>query len=147
MHLKPARRSSLFLLELIVAILFFCLCTAFCVRLFVRSHTLTAESENLTMAVRHSANFAELFQNTPDPVSRFSAECPEGIWQNESSFLVYYSEDWQSVSEENAVFLLTAAFEEKDGLTGCTLTVTDMESKEAVYTLHTEKYTEGGAVS
>ena len=40
MQRKPAKRSSLFLLELIIAILFFCLASAVCVRFFVRSHVM-----------------------------------------------------------------------------------------------------------
>ena len=40
MERTPAKRSSLFLLELMIAILFFCLASAVCVQIFVKAHTI-----------------------------------------------------------------------------------------------------------
>lgn len=37
MERTPAKRSSLFLLELMIAILFFCLASAVCVQIFVKA--------------------------------------------------------------------------------------------------------------
>ena len=39
MERTPAKRSSLFLLELMIAILFFCLASAVCVQIFVEAQT------------------------------------------------------------------------------------------------------------
>ena len=39
----PAKRSSLFLLELIIAILFFSLTSAVCVQIFVRAHLISRQ--------------------------------------------------------------------------------------------------------
>ena len=43
----PAKRSSLFLLELIIAILFFSLTSAVCVQIFVRAHLISRQTQEL----------------------------------------------------------------------------------------------------
>ncbi len=46
-HRNRAQSSSLFLLELILAILFFSLASAVCVQFFVKSHLLSRDARNL----------------------------------------------------------------------------------------------------
>ena len=47
----PAKRSSLFLLELIIAILFFSLTSAVCVQIFVRAHLISRQTQELNTAL------------------------------------------------------------------------------------------------
>lgn len=54
-----ARSSSLFLMELILAILFFSVASGVCVQFFVRSHLLSRDSEALNHAVNECAGIAE----------------------------------------------------------------------------------------
>ena len=54
MERTPAKRSSLFLLELMIAILFFCLASAVCVQIFVKAHTISRETEELNMVLEKS---------------------------------------------------------------------------------------------
>ena len=55
MKRKPtANPSSLFLLELIFAILFFSVASAVCVQVFVKSHTLSTQAHDLTQASRRA---------------------------------------------------------------------------------------------
>ena len=51
MERTPAKRSSLFLLELMIAILFFCLASAVCVQIFVKAHTTSRETQELNTAL------------------------------------------------------------------------------------------------
>ena len=46
-----AKRSSLFLLELIIAILFFSLTSAVCVQIFVRAHLISRQTQELNTAL------------------------------------------------------------------------------------------------
>ena len=55
-----ARSSSLFLMELILAILFFSVASAVCVQFFVKSHLLNLESKALTHAVNECSGAAEI---------------------------------------------------------------------------------------
>lgn len=57
----PAKRSSLFLLELIIAILFFSLTSAVCVQIFVRAHLISRQTQELNMALEKVSGFSEVF--------------------------------------------------------------------------------------
>ena len=61
MERTPAKRSSLFLLELMIAILFFCLASAVCVQIFVKAHTISRETQELNTALEKVSGYTELF--------------------------------------------------------------------------------------
>lgn len=63
MKIKSSSKSSLFLIELIIAIFFFMLTTTICVQLFVKSHTISQETTSLNHAVLWTQNLAEVFTN------------------------------------------------------------------------------------
>ena len=46
-----ARRSGVFLLELMISILFFCIAAAVGLQLFVKSHCISEDAGNMNMAV------------------------------------------------------------------------------------------------
>ena len=59
-HKSRARSSSLFLMELIFAILFFSVASAVCVEFFVKAHLLSRDSDALSRAVNECAGAAEI---------------------------------------------------------------------------------------
>ena len=59
-HRYTSHKSSLFLLELILAILFFSIASAVCVQLFVKSHLLSRQAEILSIAVNECSDAAEI---------------------------------------------------------------------------------------
>ena len=54
-------KSSLFLMELIIALLFFSLASTVCIQLFVKSYTLSQETTDLNYAINSAQNMAEAF--------------------------------------------------------------------------------------
>ena len=54
-------KSSLFLMELIIAILFFSLASAVCIQLFVKSHTLGKTTTDENKSLLMCQNFSEIF--------------------------------------------------------------------------------------
>lgn len=140
---RPARRSSLFLMELTLAILFFCLCSAFCVRLFAQAREVSRSSENLTMSVRQLSGFAELFKGSSDFESALLDACPLAR-TGDSRFTVYYDQDWQYSTEEEAVYSVEIQLSREGNLAVCDMRALSLEKTGAesgtLYTLHTEKY-------
>lgn len=61
--MRQTRKSSLFLIELIIAILFFSLSSAVCVTLFSASYRNTKESEYRNVAILEAQSMVELFRN------------------------------------------------------------------------------------
>ena len=72
---KPAvhSRSGIFLMEIIIAILFFSLVSAVCLQAFVNAHTMSGESARLTKAVSITSSMAELAQAADRPGDVFDA--------------------------------------------------------------------------
>lgn len=56
-----ASRSSLFLIELTISILFFALASAACIQLFVKAHLLDQNTQEINQTVVWSQNLAELW--------------------------------------------------------------------------------------
>ena len=87
----PAKRSSLFLLELIIAILFFSLTSAVCVQIFVRAHLISRQTQELNTALEKVSGFCEVFLAGDS----FSALLPEDASVSENAdgsaeYLVFY---------------------------------------------------------
>lgn len=61
MNNRQTSKTGLFLMELMMAILFFCLASAVCVQMFVKGHTLSQRSVDLNHAVVRCESLAEAF--------------------------------------------------------------------------------------
>ncbi len=125
MKRTPAKRSSLFLLELIIAILFFSLTSAVCVQIFVRAHLISRQTQEQNMALEKISGFTEVFlagasiEDLPGVIKSagadeqstsetFSDNSDSGISTQEetSSYQIYYDADWQPCNPDNATFLI-----------------------------------------
>ena len=102
MSRQPAKRSSLFLMELIIAILFFSLASTVCVRIFVKSHTLEEESIQLNHAVSAATSVAEIFRNQENPFEILKSQYPDGI-KNNNYYQIFYDEDWSLCDKNEAL--------------------------------------------
>ena len=77
MHTQHNTRSSLFLIELIIAILFFSLGSAVCVQAFVKAHTLTAQAQDLSFASSTVSSAASAVRYTGGSLDGLQAYFPE----------------------------------------------------------------------
>lgn len=145
MSRQSSRHSSLFLLELIAAIFFFCLASAVCIRFFVKSHTLSQDAHNLDMAVNQSSLYAELFRNEDDFVKLADEQCPDGTFSGSlSTYTLYYDRKWNLCSKKNAMFSLVISIEDNKSSSLASFTVSKQDTDEEIYSLDVEKYTGGG---
>ena len=140
MHRKPVRRSSLFLLELIIAILFFSLAATICVRFFVKSHTLEAESKDLNHAVTSAVSVAEILRSQEEPYACLQSHFPLGE-RSETSFQIYYDGDWKLCGASDAVYTTSLETACKDSILTGTITVSKGEA--SLYDLAVETYQTG----
>ena len=96
-------KSGLFLMELIIAILFFSLTSAVCIRLFAHSHIINRETVNLNNAVTHAQNLAECWYANEGNVKAMQSQLNNGILSDDGmSIFLIFDEDWQS-PESNTV--------------------------------------------
>lgn len=86
------QQSRLFLLEITLAILFFSLASAVCLRCFVKSHILSTQAAELNQAVSQSENIAELLRSLPKN-DRKDAQKISNVLQLEYPFVNFSATD------------------------------------------------------
>ena len=124
MKRTPARRSSLFLLECMIAILFFIIVAAVCIQLFAKSYTISRNSEDLTMAVQLTSSYVAEFRGGRD--------FPEEL-------CVYYDASWSICEKAESEHTLTITVTSESGLMKGSFVMDD------IYEISSTKYVGGGA--
>ena len=102
-------KSSLFLMEIILNILFFSILATFCVQIFFKGYQLSKSTEKLHQAVTACTSIAEICQSTDSPEETLSSIYPESTSLNET-ILIYYNKDFLACGKQNAVYRATVDF-------------------------------------
>lgn len=103
--MKHRSKSSLFLIELIVVILFFALSSTVCIQLFVKAHLLGNKTEDLNICVQQAQNYAEVFTGFNGSVTNFCSFYEDSLMPVTESdnnsvipdYIVYYDSNGESV--------------------------------------------------
>lgn len=133
-------KSSLFLMEMIIAILFFSLASAVCIQLFVKAHLLGKTTTEENKALLMCQNFSEIylgvlpeqFTETPEElkeyflfllaedsafagITDYTAEYMD-VFSTETEFALslFYSEDWHPVSPDKYSYQIIFSFDGYD---------------------------------
>ena len=141
MNKQPSRRSSLFLMELIIAILFFSLASTVCVRIFVKSHTLEQESVQLNHAISAASSVAEIFRNQKNPFEILEMQYPDAV-KSDNYYQFFYDEDWSLCNKDEAVYTVIADFAKVSSFEIADIQV--ITSKQSIYDLSVKKYVDQG---
>ena len=143
MDRQPPRRSSLFLMELMIAILFFALASAVCVRFFVKSHTLNTESQNLSHATNIATSVAEIVRTQENPLNCLTEQFPYGE-ASDNQYCFYYTAEWKLCGPEDASFIVSLETTDEGTLESNLISIT--EGEDTIYQLTVKKYVEGEAL-
>lgn len=106
-----ARSSSLFLMELILAILFFSIASAVCVQFFVKSHLLSKESNAMNYAINECSNVAEIL-STVDGITESKRLLEETYPTGYSDGAIYYDKTFAPCDSKSASYVLTVQMQE-----------------------------------
>ena len=141
MKKHTSSRSGLLLMEIIIAILFFSVVSAVCLQLFIKSHNLGQNTEELDMAVRHAGSVAEILSQSEQPYEHLQ-EIYSDSDIDENGGSIYFGKDFQTCSEEIGVYHLDiSASPLDDGLTGYHIAVYANDDPEEIYSLDINTYT------
>ena len=146
-----ARKTGLFLMELIIAILFFSLAAAICIQLFVKSHMISERSIALNHSILLAQNTAEIFHATNgDPEKMASLlGCGESSGtaaiadsDNASTLTLFYTDKFDCLDPAeaaSAVFQQTIPFYADSGpaLIPCHPLLPEASPRAAIYSLVT----------
>jgi hypothetical protein len=129
-----ARSSSLFLIELMMAILFFSVTAGICVQFFVRARLMSQDAVYLNAAVSDCTSAAEAILAGDDMAgvqANLTAVYPEASFTDDSA---------GALTDQ-----LSVTFSQEETLLTATVVYRLAEDKEPVYSLTVEKYLPGGA--
>lgn len=146
-----ARKTGLFLMELIIAILFFSLAATICIQLFVKSHMISERSIALNHSILLAQNTAEIFYATNgDPEKMASLlGCGESSGtaaiadsDNASTLTLFYTDKFDCLDPAEAassVFQQTISLyaDSDPALITCHIVISELSSGDVIYSLDT----------
>lgn len=105
--MNPSRntRSSIFLLELMIAILFFSLGSAICIQVFVKAHTLNQSAQDLSFASTQVSSVASVVKYTDQTMTSLKKFYPL-IQETENGFIIYYDKNRKECAAKDASYQL-----------------------------------------
>lgn len=143
-NIRKSSKSGLFLIELIIAIVFFALTSAVCVQLFVRAHLVSRSSSETTTAVIEARNAAECFRASGGSAEKLASLLGSGapeISGESERYAVYYDGDWQRVSaREKASYELSVDVGSEGGLATAGVAVRRIGEESVIFRLESKSY-------
>ena len=151
---KRASSASLFLMELVVAIMFFTLAASVCITIFVRAHLQSENAKALNHAINICSDAAELVR-TSDSVSGCAANfgtvyeyATAEPGEDGYEISVYFNDDYLPTAESGLAKVETVSLSETDTLLMADIRFTDANGND-VYSLsvtHAKPATNGSSV-
>lgn len=145
---RSHKRSSLFLMELIIAILFFAITSAICLQCFAKAHSLSRETTALNHAVSHTESIAELLRSastdsvSPDQVLETlklqypACSMAAGQWS------IFFDQNWANCPKPLAFYTICITEQSAEsGLYTYTIDASYAEHDADIYQLTVTLYT------
>lgn len=156
-----ARKTGLFLMELIIAILFFSLAAAICIQLFVKSHMISERSIALNHSILLAQNTAEIFYATngdPEKMAsllgcgKSSDTAAVADSDNASTLTLFYTDKFDRLDPDqaaSAVFQQTISLyaDSDPALITCHVVISEPSSGTVIYSLDTTVFQRNGSPS
>lgn len=133
-------RTSLFLIELIISLLFFSLASAICVKFFVEAHLIGVKTRELNNAVAISQGIAEIMRGTDGSLSGMVSIYPNAIEGDDSYFEVFYDSDFKPCSHEDAYYVSDVTVSPNGAIQNISIKVVRLNDLSEIYTLEATKY-------
>lgn len=122
--------SSLFLLELILAVLFFSVASALCIQIFTKAHLMSQDARDLNFAVNEVSSMAE--------------QMPDDSLQDAAA---YYDSSYASCEKADAVYVLTVHYEPEDTFLKAHISMDTVADNRNIFTLDITKHRQRRAES
>lgn len=146
MNHSSSSHSRMFLMELIIAILFFSLASAICLRMFAASRQMGKDTAELNMAINQAGNAAELLKYAQSEKEAFPGcilkQYPYAAAES-SEIFVYFDESWTHCDSHSAAYFMQVVQNpEENGIIPYQIAVWDtLDNKTAIYSLDLKLHT------
>lgn len=133
---KPIHsKSSIFLMELIIAILFFSIASAICMQLFVKAHVLSKNTKELNNAVIICESLAEAFRGTDGDFNEFVA-LYENCTTTKSSMTLYYDKNFNHCDEVSSYYYAKILYQSDNNQKQVEISYIDSTNNNLIYSLN-----------
>lgn len=146
--------SSLFLLELILAVLFFSVASALCIQIFIKAHLMSQDARDLNFAVNEVSSMAEQISastlplntaaSSDDTASDSSTQMSADALQDGTA---YYDSSYASCEKADAAYVLTVHYEPEDTLLKVHISMDTIADNRNIYALDVTKHQQRRAES
>ena len=126
-------RSSLFLIELIISILFFSVGSAVCIQAFAQARLMSQAAEDLSFASARVSGAASVIRYTDGSLESVQRYLPSAR-QTDGGYQICYDRNQQPCEEENAAYILSIHTEQTGNRTDAHLVMTDRD-RETIFEL------------
>lgn len=137
---KRASASTLFLMELIIAVMFFSLAATVCIYVFVHAHVLSRNAKHLNMAVNITSDAAEIIrsQNSISGVRSIFLRTYRNVSisgpDSSCDIEVYFDDHYREIDGNHAVFTEKIHMELQDSLLKIAIVFNNADGN-TIYTL------------
>ncbi|MDY4668881.1 MAG: hypothetical protein SO415_02630 [Oliverpabstia sp.] len=135
--MNPSRntRSSIFLLELMIAILFFSLGSAICIQVFVKAHTLNQSAQDLSFASTQVSSVASVVKYTDQTMTSLKKFYPL-IQETEDGFIISYDKNRKECAAKDAYYQLMICPGTEESMQTSLLQIRNLENGSLIYELN-----------
>ena len=128
-------RSSLFLMELIIVVLFFSLTSAVCLQVFVKAHSIDCETKNINSAVMWGDNLSEIFYEVGPDLNRIlDISAPGSTVSSDGIAVLYLDKDYNLTdSADNSSCKITLGAYSDDDYNYFSYDFTDVSYNNTVF--------------
>lgn len=134
---KRQSSSTLFLLELIIALFFFTVASAVCVQFFVKAHNMSEDSQELNFAVNECCSVAEIIR-----ASSSEAEAEEEIdnlYPGYDLQAIYFDNNMKLCKDTAAAFRFKISFETDSDTMVAQIAMNRLEDSKTIYKLEVKR--------
>ncbi|MBS5523869.1 MAG: hypothetical protein KHX56_16550 [Clostridiales bacterium] len=143
-------KSTLFLMELMIAICFFAITSAVCVQVFAKAHLVSETTRNLNHAIAQSESVAESFRACNGNLLDIAELFPSGVLKD-NMLTIDYGKDWQPCARKTsgAYRLILTADEDASvtdtnaRLVSAKIAVVKSSDGSEIYSLAVQKFVKG----
>lgn len=133
-------KTSLFLMELVIAIMFFSVCAAICMQLFVQAHIIGNKTRELNYAVASAQGFAEVMRGTDGSIEEILKYYPMAASDNETFFEVYYDGDFNPCEYSDATYVGDVTLTPNGVIQNMNVKIVKIADYEEIFSLNATKY-------
>lgn len=143
-------KSQLFLMEFVLVVMFFALCSVICISMFMKAETISRNSLEINRGLMLAQSAAECIKaSEPEELQGNMGELLSLKKAGDDSFVGYYNEDFSPATEGEKVFCVRVKIYRNEDMLTARIAVKEegIDTKREICHLEVKKYLPAGQTS